>query len=661
MTRQFCAATAAAAIFTQPVLGQEALDLGTLFISGGLTPLEASAFGRAATVLTAEEIERSDELYVADLLRGVPGVSVSRTGAFGGLTQVRIRGNEGNATMVVIDGIDVSTPSQGEFDFGSLLTADIERIEVLRGPQSSIYGSNAQGGVISITTKRPTKPGVSGSASFEVGTDNTFNALAAGRFAGDSGDFSLSIARFQTEGFDISDTDNSNPNFRDGTENTTFSANGRFFLGDTITIGGVLRFTDRSVDSDVDVFGAPTVDQLVAEADNQSDTTSLYGLAFAEIEAFDGRMLNRFDISFVDEESESFSNGAQTFGNDSGRTRITYIGTVALDSPTVDTANHTLSFSYQWERETFQQTNGDGLFSPPPASFFDEQERTQNSYVLEYRGSFFDVFDIQASVRHDDNEDFEDFTSYAVGASYAITQTGSRLHASVGTGSVNPTFSEQFGFFNNFVGNPDLEPEDSFAWDVGLEQSFLNGRGLVDITYFEEDVENEIRNIFTSSINLDGTSHRRGIEVTGSYAFSDAFDVSLSYTYLDATEEVPTASGGSLDAVEVRRPENLLSVQGTYRLPNNRTSITVEVEHVSGLFDLDFRTASFLPGGQFDDDFDRTELDDYTLVDISVRHEINDQWTLTGSITNLTDENYQEIAGFATQGRAFHVGLSATF
>jgi len=650
-----------AACLAHPAIAQEdETDLGTVVISGGLTPIESSAFGRASTVITAEEIENSGQRSVADVLRRVPGVAVSRTGAFGGLTQVRIRGNEGNATKVFIDGIDVSTPSQGEFDFGGLLTADIERIEVLRGPQSSLFGSNAQGGVISIVTKRATEPGASGSASLEVGGESTIFAQGAGRYAGPRGDLSLSVARFQTDGFDISGT-STGSSFRDGSDNTTFSANGRYFLSDTITVGGVLRFTDRSADSDDDVFGAATIEELVAEADDRSDRTSLYGLAFAEIDTFGGRLLNRLDISFVDEESESFSDGAQTFGNDSGRTRFTYTGTVALDAATVDTANQTLSFSYQWQEETFQNTNGDGLFNPPPPSFFAEQERTQNSYVLEYRGSFADVFDIQASVRHDDNEDFEDFTSYALGASYAFTQTGSRLHASVGTGSVNPTFSEQFGFFNNFVGNPDLKPEESFGWDIGVEQTFLDERAVIDVTYFREDVDNEIRNVGTTSINLEGTSHRQGIEVSGSFAFTNAFDLTLGYTFLDATEEVPTEAGGSRDVVEVRRPEHSISLVGTYRLPNNRTSITGELESVSGLYDLDFRTASFLPGGQFDDDFDRVRLDNYQLINVSARHEVNDRLTLTGGVTNLMDADYQELAGYATQGRTFYVGLAASF
>ncbi|MEM1289748.1 MAG: TonB-dependent receptor, partial [Pseudomonadota bacterium] len=644
---------------THPAYSQEdETDLGTVVVSGGLTPIESSAFGRASTVITTEEIENSGQRSVADLLRRVPGVAVSRTGAFGGLTQVRIRGNEGNGTKVFIDGIDVSTPSQGEFDFSSLLTADIERIEVLRGPQSSLFGSNAQGGVVSIITKRPTEPGVSGSASLEVGGESTFYAQGAGRYAGPRGDLSLSVARFQTDGFDVSGTSNAS-SFRDGSENTTFSGNGRFFVNDSVTFGGVLRYTDRSTDSDADVFGAPSIDTLVAEANDESERTSLYGLAFAEVEVLGGRMLNRLDISFVDEDSKSFSDNAQTFGSESGRTRFTYTGTVALDASTIDTANHTLSFSYQWQEETFQQTFQPSFAVPP--SFFDEQERTQNSYVLEYRGSFANALDLQASIRHDDNEVFEDFTSYAVGASYAFMNTGTRLHASAGTGSVNPTFNEQFGFFNNFVGNPDLQPEESFGWDIGVEQTFLDGRAVVDVTYFQEDVDNEIRNVGTTSINLDGTSHRQGLEVSGSFAFTNAFDLTLGYTFLDATEEVPTQAGGSRDVVEVRRPEHSLSLVGTYRLPNNRTAITGELETVSGLYDLDFRTSSFLPGGQFDDDFDRIKLDSYLLINVAARHEINDRLTLTGGVTNLLDAEYQELAGFATQGRTFYVGLAASF
>ena len=131
----------------------EPLQLDPIIVSGGLTPVPAERYGRAVSVVTAEDLDRSQTVYVSDALRALPGVAVSRTGGYGGATAVRIRGAEDNHTVVLVDGVEVAAPETGAYDFGGLLTADIARIEVLRGPQSAIYGSNAIGGVISITTK----------------------------------------------------------------------------------------------------------------------------------------------------------------------------------------------------------------------------------------------------------------------------------------------------------------------------------------------------------------------------------------------------------------------------------------------------------------------------------------------------------------------------
>ncbi|MEQ9261307.1 MAG: TonB-dependent receptor plug domain-containing protein, partial [Roseovarius sp.] len=179
-----------------PALAQnDAYDLGTLVISGGLTPVEASEYGRAATVLTEEEIEARDAKYATDLLRALPGVSVSRAGSASGITQVRIRGHESNHTLVLIDGVEVAAPNSGEYDLGGLLAADIARIEVLRGPQSALYGSNTIGGVISITTKRATRPGTSGAWGVEAGSDGTVEGYFALRQKGEKGELNFTAAR----------------------------------------------------------------------------------------------------------------------------------------------------------------------------------------------------------------------------------------------------------------------------------------------------------------------------------------------------------------------------------------------------------------------------------------------------------------------------------
>ncbi|MEQ9676067.1 MAG: TonB-dependent receptor plug domain-containing protein, partial [Roseovarius indicus] len=242
----------ATTILATPATAEETYDLGTLVISGGLTPVEAREYGRAATVLTEEEIEESGEQYVADVLRSLPGVAVSRTGGFGGRTQVRLRGHESNHTLVLIDGVEVAAPDQGEYDFAGLLTADIARIEIIRGPQSALYGSNAIGGVISITTKRPTEPGISGEVGFEVGSDGTYEGRIAVRQQSDRGQLSFSAARRETDGFDISGTPGGED---DGDLNRTYNLTGRFFVTDALTVGGTLRHVDRVSDTDGFVFG----------------------------------------------------------------------------------------------------------------------------------------------------------------------------------------------------------------------------------------------------------------------------------------------------------------------------------------------------------------------------------------------------------------------
>ncbi|MEM8570645.1 MAG: TonB-dependent receptor [Pseudomonadota bacterium] len=637
----------------------DVVELDPIILSGGLTPIPQTAFGRSSTVIDSEALEQQNERYVADVLRTVPGVSVSRSGSFGGLTQVRIRGHEGNHTLVLIDGVEVNSVDQGEFDFGGLVTADIDRIEVLRGPQSSIYGSNAIGGVISITTKRATTPGFSTTVEADVGSDETFGGLIAVRRGFEQGGLSFSASHRDTGGFDVSGSGGED----DGDQNTTLNFTGDYEFMPGFRVGGTLRSVNRRSDFDDFNFGAPTTDGLVTDSDNHTDVDDLFGSAFAEVDAFGGRLANRVGLTYAKTDRESKNDGTPTADNSGERVTLSYLGTVALDTPTVASARQTMSFAVQYEEENYKENNPDIVFDPGQLS---RRERSQAGYVLEYRGSFDVGLDLQASVRYDDNDEFKDFTTYAVGLSQMLPNATTRLHASAGTGVQNPTLIEQFGFFDDFQGNPDLEPEQSTGFDIGFEQIFAGGAGLIDVTYFQEDLTDTIGREFVPEterfqpVNLDGTSHRRGVEVTGAYIISDAFDVSLAYTYLDATEEVPTEDGGTRDVVEVRRPEHELYLQGTYRFPNDQTSVNVGIQYVSGLYDLDFKTASFI-SGEFDDDFDRVKLDDYTLVDVSFRHDFNELVTLTGAINNLFDQDYQELEGYATQGLVAYLGLTATF
>jgi len=645
MTRRSTAAAAALVAAAWPVQARETFTLDPIIVSGGLTPIEAARYGRSASVLTEEDIVDRGSDFVADLLRGLPGVAVSRAGTAGGLTQVRLRGHEGNHTLVLIDGVEVASPSTGEYDFSGLLAADIERIEVIRGPQSSPYGSNAIGGVISITTKRATEPGVSGRAGFEIGTDESTQFDFALRQRTDRGAISFSAARRDVVGHDVSGTGGD----RDGEVNETYNLTFQYFATESLTFGGTLRHVKSDSDFDAQIYTAPTPAGPILQDDlSGSEVDETFGSLYAELDALGGRMSNRLDLSLADIRTDSRDGtGAQSGDTTETRQKVGYKGTIALDTGSIDAADHLLTFAAQWERETFVNNNPAFVFAP---SQLTRQEREQTSLVLEYQGDLTDSLALQASLRHDFNDRFEDFTTYSLGVSYILPNRTTRLHASYGTGVQNPTMFEQFGFSNNFAGNPNLEPEQSKGFDIGIEQGFLNGRGLVDLTYFNDELTNEISSVFdpatgtSSPINNPGRSDRQGVELSGRLQVNDRLDLGLAYTWLDA--ENPNGT------TEVRRPEHEVLFRLGYSFPDDRTRVTMDVQHVSGNVDT-FFPPSFVGVP--------VTLPDYTLVNVGVTHQLTDRVQVHGRIANLTDVKYKEVLGYETRGRTAYFGLKASF
>ncbi|MBL8581853.1 MAG: TonB-dependent receptor [Rhizobiaceae bacterium] len=207
------------------------INLDQILVTDGLTPVEQEKSGRAFTVLTGQQLQQNQVRYVADALRLVPGFSVSRSGSYGGLTQVRVRGAEANHLLVMVDGVDASETSSGEFDFGSLIVDDIERIEVMRGAQSTFWGANALAGVVNIITKRGMRDGVQGGVRSELGTDGTVLAAAGVRGGGTNYDVALSGAFRQSDGYNISDFGSE----KDGDRNATVNGNFNLFNGFTAT------------------------------------------------------------------------------------------------------------------------------------------------------------------------------------------------------------------------------------------------------------------------------------------------------------------------------------------------------------------------------------------------------------------------------------------
>ena len=634
---------AAAPAFAQD---SEPFQLDEIIIGGGLTPIEAQRFGRAVTVVTGDDLKERQFRHAGDALRGLPGVAVSQSGGTGGVTTVRLRGTEANQTLVLIDGVEVSNPSTGAYDFANLLTDDIERIEILRGPQSSVFGSNAVGGVINIVTRNATEPGFSGTANLELGTQASGGGSLALRYANDISRLSFSAARRVTDGYDVSGDGED-----DGDDNTTLNAKGEVDLGENVTVGATLRQVHRESDYDTFNFGAATVEDLVTDGDLTTEVDDFFGSAFATADTFEGRFRHELSYSRGIMDSQDSDAGTPTSDTTSTRTRLAYRGSLALDGADVVSAGQVLSLLIEGKEETFQNNDADLVFDP---AMLDEQTRKLYGYVLEYRGSFFDdALSLQATARHDDNDGyFADTDTWSVGLSYLLPNQTTRLHASAGTAVTDPTMYEQFGYNpGTWVGNPDLEPESSQGWDIGVEQRFLDDRVVVDVTYFESELTDEISSTYdyatgqSTPFNEDGTSDRHGIELSAEVDFNNGLTMGLDYTWLEATD--PDGE------VEVRRPQNELGLRAAYQFPNEKTQIGADLVYVSGTWDFDYTTPSF--------GVDRLELDDYTVVNLTAQHRVNDALTLTARVNNLFDEDYEEMLGYLAPPRTVYVGLNASF
>ena len=621
---------------------EEATQLRRIVVSAGRTPVAAEAVGRAHTVITGEELETTQQRYVADALRKVPGLAVSRTGGNGGMTQIRIRGSEANHVLVLIDGVEVAATSSGEFDFGGLQVADIERIEVLRGPQSAIYGSNASSGVIAITTKGGIRNGLEITGRTETGTDRTVAGHVGVRGGGERFDIAVSGAWRQNEGFNISQFGSE----KDGDRNATLNGRFNWDITDALSLDLSARYVDRKSDTDdQDSAWPPTpTEGLVIDTPGHNATEEFYTGVGLSWSLFEDRLVQKARAEYTGLERRGLNSGSLN-GNDDRRLHLSYQATVSATTPDVLDAEHSLTGAIEWEREHYK--NAFPAFDP---SQIPGKQRDLTSYVAEYRGEFLDALFFSAGLRYDRNDRFKDTLTYSASAAYLLRETGTRFHASIGTGVTNPTFSEQFGFIPaTFTGNPNLQPEKNFAWDIGIEQRFWDGRAVADVTYFNERLEDEIwtpwvPGVGSSPANMAGTSKRQGIEVSlGVELLADLY-AKGTYTYLDATE--PTG------LQEVRRPKHSASLSLTYAFHDGRGNLFLDTIFNGRMKDSEFISATPQT---------RVTLSEHVLVNAGADYKVSDNFTVYGRVENLLDQRYQEVYSYNSQGLTAYAGIKASF
>ena len=598
----------------------------TIVVTAAREPVSAELSGTAISVIDRATIEALNLPQASDLLRLSPGVSVSQAGPTGSQTQVRLRGAESNHTLVFVDGIEMNDPAaSGDFRFEALLADGIDHIEVLRGPQSALWGPEAIGGVVSVTTRKPgTGTALFGQA--EAGSFGTYRGGLGASAGTDAGGIVAQASYARTRGIDAFGAGGE----RDGYENLTLSGKGVLRPSSQTELGLVARYTDSTTEFD-------GYDPATFLRGDTLDETTIRGFAlrgYGETKLLDDRWSHRLEAQYLD--TDNINRTGETFLNRDDAQRVK-----ALYQSSFETGPHRLTAAVEHETQRFR-ANDRVYFGGTNQ----KQSRRQNSLIGEYRFTLDDRFAASASVRHDDNSKFKDATTWRATAAAALPQ-GFRAHASYGEGVTDPTFTEQFGFFpGSFEGNPDLKPEHSRGFDVGI--GWANGRLAADVTYFRANLEDEIITTFDSTTflsgvaNATGESRRQGIEASLDARATAWLHLSAAYTYLDA-EEGQVA--GTARSREVRRPRHSGSLTAIVDL--DRLTLAGSVAYVGKRRDVDF------------DSFPARDvtLGDYALVTLSGRYRLTDALDLTARIENAGDARYQDVFGYATPGVAAYTGL----
>lgn len=630
--------------------------------SGDAIP--ASLLGSSVTVLDPKTIEQRQTRVVSDILRDVPGVAVSRTGAIGGQTQIRIRGSEANHVLVFIDGIKASDPYYGEYDFGNLLADDTARIEVLRGQQSALYGSDAIGGVISYTTLSGREaPGIR--MRVEGGSYGTVST--AGRAAGtigNSADYALSATYLTTSGYATAPGGQ-----RDiGSNNLGTSGKFNWSPAPNLKVSAVARYSYTKADLNDQAISAtsPVVrgyPVITAVDTPQSDyrNEAFYGLVRAELGLFDGIMTNALSAQITDVNRDAYNAYGYSYGDRGRRYRGSFETTVRFGNARV---KNRFTAAVDAEREEFRAVDPSGY------AFTGQHSLDTLGFVAQYDVTIDDRLSFGASARIDDYNRFEDASTYRVTGSYKLA-TGTRLHAAYGTGVKAPSATELFGYVNGqYIGNPDLKPERSRGWEAGLEQSFFADAVTIGATYFRNRFTDQIETVGTysngayisTSRNNAVRSRQQGIETYGTARLGD-WRMDVSYTYLkapqtlealinDAPSDGSYQSATSVETQAVRRPKHSGSLNLGYVPESLPFSATLTIRHNGRQRDTAFNAL-----------YQRllVDLKSYTLVNLAASYDLTENVQVFGRVENLFNDHYQEVFTFETAGRAAYGGVRVRF
>lgn len=587
-------------------------DVDEIVVTATRTKQSIKDVGSSITVITKEQIENSKSPLILDVLRNVPGIEVTRTQGIGGTTSIFMRGGNSAHTLVFIDGVQVNSPTSGTFNFANLTTDNIERIEILRGPQSTLYGSEAIGGVINIITKKgegETKVTIGS----EYGTHETYRETVNLSGGKEKVDYSAGLSYLKTNGI----SNASSGREEDGYENFTGSVRvGRDFM-DSGRVDTTLRVSHS--DFELDGFTSPV--GPTDDEDRRQKTEEVFFSAKAENTFFDIWTPSML-VSVNDTELEGID-----LTEDANEFRIpTRLWRAEHQSDINATDFDTVTMGFEFE---VQEGENDGKF--------DKQTTYNRGAFFQNQIEIFDGLNWTTGLRYDRHSSFGVHYTYRSTLSYNLEEIGTHLHGSWGKGFRAPSINELF--FPDF-GNPGLNPEESKGWDVGIEKTIIENKLIFDVTYFE----NDFTDLIIAASQPDGSFIAENV----SKAEAEGFESMLTfkpyskialigtYTYTDTTDR------GKNDQLP-RRPSNRatfsLNTQPLKKLNLNLTGIMVR-DRI---------------------DSNGADMEDYWTANLAAKYTFTELMAGYLRFENLFDRDYEEVTGFDTLDLTVYGGVDFTF
>jgi len=614
--------------------------LKDVVVSATKTTTPAIQIGSTVTVINREEIERSQKGTVLELLQDVPGVSITQQGGPGKLATVFMRGAGSDHTMVLLDGVEMNNPGDinNVFDFANLQSDEIERIEILRGPQSTLYGSDALAGVIAIFTKKPSQ-NFSATARLEGGSYQSFRSSASvsGSFEGLT--YSLIANKFKTKGFSSASElyGNTEP---DGYSTSTLAAKFGYAFSDELSFSLLLHYNKAA--TDYDYTGGVNGDDpnysysLQESAAKASITSSLFDKMWSQSLSFEFMRNFRKYTDGIDAKRPTTSSDARYDGS---KKKVEWLNTLRF------LPSNVTSVGIDAEEElAVSDYYSNGMYGPFD-SFFPRAESTTFGIYAQDQITVIDQGFLTIGTRYDKHKRFGNVTTYRIAPAYFISETGTKFRATFGTGFKAPSL---FNLYDPGFGNATLKPERSKGWDAGVEQFLLGDRLSLELTYFSNQFSDlfSFDNATFKTINL-AKAKTNGIELSLKYKAAGIAETMFTYTMTNSKDKSEGSS--DYDQSLLRRPQDKASLSALFYL-TDRITLGTEILYTGLRDDKDF---SAWPA-------QRIQLQSYTLVNLTATYLLHQGVQTFFKIHNAFDTKYEEILGYGTERLSVYGGISLT-